>query len=515
MKKLLFLSAVLTALATAAIGASVPYFTGPQTMDVGTLNQLIGSINSNIRGLGFSTGTRNFLDNGDAWVNQRNATATAATTSGCVETSYSADRWCADVNMASGAGQLAVATTPAPPPGFINVQTLVRNSGSLGQPQCAMQELPTLRATQLQGQQADLSVYAEALAGLAADNGNQAQLFLVTGTGAAQGLGGLRSAVGMTTTTKASSMTISTSTGLITNATAVVAGQPVWMTAAAMPGGITSGQAYYVSTALLNSGTAFAVAPTYAQAIAGTGTVVPSSGGTTVVINVPYITPVWTGLAVYGPGNAGQGQTSAAQAFGQAFSQPFTLLSAQYTRISTGPIALPTNVTEVAALICFTPLASSSGGSTDGIAFTGAQLEVLPANITTPGDYEFLRPQDQVQATQRYYLQANEPVTGAPVASGVLSSTTACTLDFPFPVPMDTTPVFATIGTLSTSTFRIQDSTTSTLASTFLGAGTANTVNHGQLVATLTTASTAGWACQLQGGGASGSTNGFDFGADF
>ena len=425
--------------------------------------------------------------------------------------------------MASGAGQLAVVTsTPSPVIGATNSQTLVRNSGSLGQPVCAWQEVPTVRATQLAGQNVIFSAYLQALAGLSADNGNQAQLFLITGTGTNQGLGSLRSGVGMTATVKASSVTVAT-TGILTNASTVVAGQPIYFTAATMPTGLTSGQIYYVSTTNLTSGTSFSVASTYAGAMAGS-IVAPSSTGTTVVLNLPIITPVWTGLTVYGANNAGPfslgastASASAQQEYGAAFAQPFTLSASQWNRFSTGVISLPTGVTEVAVAACFTPNVGSSGGSTDGIAIGPVQLEIAGPNQTTPSVYEYKSNEWENVSALRYAWIIPEPAAAVSTPfTGFYATTTDCELAAQTPVPMDVIPAVSFTGTaLSTSTFKIVNATGAgvALASTFLVSSTLSTPGLTSVrLASTTGASTAGWGCQLIGNNAGAVIN---VGADF
>ena len=64
---------------------------------------------------------------------------------------------------------------------------IYRTSGALTQPICTWQAIPTPQSTQLAGQTVTFSVYAAALAGLAADNGNVANLVIITGTGTDQG----------------------------------------------------------------------------------------------------------------------------------------------------------------------------------------------------------------------------------------------------------------------------------------------------------------------------------------
>jgi len=524
-KKIGILAAAALLSTTALYAASIPNlsFFDPTNPLLG-INGLIQSLNGFITpgSMAPYASGRNFLDNGAMQVDQRSAFAVvsiAATTSGPIEAtgttagSYAADRWAADINMATGNGQIIsnVTSTPSPPAGFTYSTTLTRFGGLLLQPVCAEQEIPTVRATQMAGQTVILSIYAQALAGLAADNGNNFNLYLITGTGADQGLGALKSAVGMTTTTKQSSFTISTTTGLITNATTVVAGQPVTMTAATMSVGIVSGQVYYVSTALLNSGTAFAVAPTYAQAIAGTNTVIPATGGTTDVINIGYITPVWTGLAVYGGNGAGQGQSSAAQAYGQAEAVTYSLSATVWNRYSTGPINLPTTVTEAAALICFQPNnAVTAGGATDGIAFTGAQLEIAGPNQTTPSPYEFKPTEQEIVSAYRYAWIFAEPAAsvGTPWVGVVNAAGTACDLTAETPVPMVAIPNIAFVGPAAAptaTTFKVvSGATAAALGTPFLAASTTGTagLNSVGLLATAA-GQTAGWGCKLIGAGGS------------
>jgi len=202
--RLLSALAAIGVTACVAYAANIPLITGPQDPSQlnATINTLINSINTLITPQSMSTfrDNRNFIDNGGMDIQQRGTgAATCATTSGIVATSYAADRWACDVNVGSGAGQLTVITaTPSPPTGFNASLKLNRNSGALTQQQCAWQELRTQDVVKLQGQPVILSFYAQALAGLAADNGNAITAVIITGTGTDQGLGGLRSAVGMT-----------------------------------------------------------------------------------------------------------------------------------------------------------------------------------------------------------------------------------------------------------------------------------------------------------------------------
>ncbi len=422
------------------------------------------------------------------------------------------------MNFVTGAGTLTQATsTPTPPPGFQDEAKLYRTSGALAAPVCANQELPFQKAAAIAGKVVDFSVYMQALAGLSADNGNLAFIALITGTDSGGvGFGNLRggSGVNMSTSNKAISSTVSTTTGLITAAVTAAAGQPVYFTAATMPTGLTSGQIYYVSSNLLNSGTAFTVAATYAQAIAGTNTIIPSTSGTTLVSNAPTFTPAWTGLTIYGIG-AGNGGTQGT-GYGAITSNAVTLSAANWTRVDSGPLQLPQGITEAAVLVCFNPNNASSGGTTDGLAFTGAQLEVLSSNRTTATGYEFKAPVIELAAAQRFYFQMNDTTTGSPVGPiGTLLTTTTGGFVYNLPVPMDATPIFNAVGTVTTTTFKVYVAAdTSTLTSAGITAPTYAPDNRAVgFVATLTTASTAGWACELVGqtSGAAVLTWGVDF----
>jgi hypothetical protein len=271
---------------------------------------------------------RNLLDNGEMKVQQRGTgTATCGTTAGLAITSYAADRWGCDVNVTSGAGQLTpITSSPTPPVGFSQALKLVRNSGALTQPQCAWQEIKTADVIAAQGQLVTLSYYAQALAGLAADNGNVIQSVIITGTGTDQGMGVLRSAVGMTAS--------------------------------------------------------------------------------------PAITPVWTGLATL-----------------QTQSQ--TLSASAFNRFVAPAVAVPTTVTEMAVGLCFTPTATGAG-TTDGFAFTGAQLEV--GGAASP--YEWRPLGMEVVKAQRYFWQLTESNTVLPYTCTV-TGTNATSCPLVNPVKMD------------------------------------------------------------------------------
>lgn len=159
---------------------------------------------------------------------------------------------------------------------------------------------------------------------------------------------------------------------------------------------------------------------------------------------------------------------------------------------------LPANATEAAVQICYTP--TGTAGANDYFQTTGVQLQ----QGTVATNFEVRPLGIELAKDQRYFWQINEPAAGYGIGStGVLSTTTNCMLSIATPVPMRAAPAITFGGTaLSTSTWKIQNSTTSTLASTFLGAGAGQTIGSLNINATLTTASTAGWGCQLQGNAA-------------
>ena len=135
---------------------------------------------------------KNYLDNGSMNVQQygTGVVTCAVASAGSTVSTYGPDRWTCDANVTSGAGRQQLVTTAALlPTGFANVNNLWRVSGSLAQPVCAIQEIPTNESTALAGKTVTLSLYATALAGLAADNNSLINGYVIYGTGAAQGLG--------------------------------------------------------------------------------------------------------------------------------------------------------------------------------------------------------------------------------------------------------------------------------------------------------------------------------------
>ena len=486
--------------AASAFAAQIPLVSGPLDPGnaLGNENALIQMLNGNVATGAGVTFPKNVLDNSNFQISQRGTGAsTCGTTSGMPETAYGPDRWACDINEATGAGQITqVSATPTPVVGAQFAATLVRNSGSLTNPACMIQEIPYAKVLGLQGQMVDFSVYLQALAGLSADNGNQANLYVFSGTTADQGLGT------MTTSVKAASVTASSTTNLVTYTNTLVAGQPVYFTAATMPTGLTTNQVYYVSSTGLTT-SVFSVANSYAAAIAGTVTPLGSSG-TTVVVYVPYITPAWTGLSVLGQSSA---------VFQNAPN--LTLSATAWARYSTGLLPVPNNAAELAVAVCFTPTVAVSGGSTDGLAVDWAQLEAIGPNGTGPTQYESKDSLLELLTAQRYAYQINEPASSKIVSQGgAYETATICDVVIKLPVSMRVAPTLTLTGGSATTWAVMSKSTTPVvLASTWLiqDAVIGNTVDSIALQAT-TASTTAGFACELVGAGGGAS---IFAGADF
>lgn len=186
------------ALLASGARAAIPYLpsTNPQYADasqiLGTLNYLIGQINTfvNPQVLAIPSTPRNLIDNGGMSVQQRGTGTRTCGTTTIPSSAYSADRWGCNVNVTSGAGTLQVITTnlpAAPLPAFNAAMLFYRTSGTLAQPQCVMQELPTTRVTPMQGQNLVLSFYAQGLALMLAEQ-TTLNAYIFTGTGADEGL---------------------------------------------------------------------------------------------------------------------------------------------------------------------------------------------------------------------------------------------------------------------------------------------------------------------------------------
>lgn len=177
----------------AVVQTNIAPFTGPQdpSQIFFYLNTLIAQLN-NVLLANFAAdfnNPRNLVDNGQMQVQQRGTGTRTCGTTTVPSTAYAADRFGCNVNVTSGAGVLQVITTGLPASPVFNAGLLFyRNSGSLAQPQCVMQEIVSSKIVPLQGQTVALSFYAQGLAAMLAEQ-TTLNAYLFTGTGTDQGLG--------------------------------------------------------------------------------------------------------------------------------------------------------------------------------------------------------------------------------------------------------------------------------------------------------------------------------------
>lgn len=399
--KVIAAGAAILASVIAAKAVNIPLLTGPAFNEPSqieaTLNFVIQQINTLVTAqsvAAFNT-PRNLLDNGEMLIQQRGTgTVNCGGTSGVTAATYSADRWACDVNVGSQAGQMApVGITSLPQ--FLQALKLWRNSGALTQPVCAWQEIKKADLLAVQGKNIIASLYIEALAGLVADNGGTANLIVITGTGADEGLGSLRSAVGMTAS--------------------------------------------------------------------------------------PAITPAWTGLATL-------------------VNTPISgLVATAWTRPNTGPQFVATTVTEMAVGVCFTPTATGAG-ATDGIQFTGVQLEASDVQSLTPSSYEHRPTQLELASVQRFAYAWPEAASGVAQLGCALTAATTCEAALAFPVPMDVAPVLSQIGTAIAggTTYKINSATAGLTNVSAMATKTANSVNAASFTMT-TSGATTGQAGVIEG----------------
>lgn len=137
----------------------------------------------------------------------------------------------------------------------------------------------------------------------------------------------------------------------------------------------------------------------------------------------PAITPAFTGVAT---------------AVNQSVALPSTPAWTRYS--ATAPI--PTTATEIAVAICFTPTAAGAG-TTDGIAFTGAQLE----QGSVVSQYEFKPVALELTEAQRYFYRVTESATAATMRGSCVNLTSSisnCIVKFPVPMAKVPTMTYAT-----------------------------------------------------------------------
>jgi hypothetical protein len=200
MKRFLFAVSLFLACAGLAHAAGIPVQLIPGPWNVSQIGDYIGRIFQAVNQYASGYQPINVLDNGAMLVNQRGAAARAGgAASGPGILNYGPDRWAVDTNVTSGVGYSNEVTSAAGvtfAPGFSTMMSVYRNSGALTQPIVAEQEIKSASATLLAGRNVILSCWLAANGGAPA--GVTATLYLWTGTGTDEGLGALRSAVGMT-----------------------------------------------------------------------------------------------------------------------------------------------------------------------------------------------------------------------------------------------------------------------------------------------------------------------------
>jgi hypothetical protein len=168
----------------------------------------------------------------------------------------------------------------------------------------------------------------------------------------------------------------------------------------------------------------------------------------------PAITPAWTGIAF-------------------VVNQQVITVSTTAGRYSvTGTI--PATATEVGVAICFTPTATGAG-TTDGFAFTGAQLEVAPS----PTAFEFVPFENELRTAQRYFWRITESATVISRRdSGCAVSTTSlavCQINFPQVMRVAPTMTYTAGFTLTVAAQTSAVVCTATRTSTTLTGAAANT----------------------------------------
>lgn len=198
----------------------------------------------------------------------------------------------------------------------------------------------------------------------------------------------------------------------------------------------------------------------------------------------PAITPAWTGIAT-------------------AANIPVTLTAA-WSRYNTGAVAIPSTTTEIAVEICFTPTATGAG-TTDGLAFTGAQLEPLTGTATTPGPFQFK--QNETVELFRYFWKLSESAAVTAVAPCAAIDTTHTNCIVEYPAVMRAVPVvtYATGFATPTSTTQATLGACTTLAAAATVASTAPNNASALVTCTAGTVPAAGVASFLYSNGGTGS----------
>jgi hypothetical protein len=215
-----------------------------------------------------------------------------------------------------------------------------------------------------------------------------------------------------------------------------------------------------------------------ASIITGTGT----DQGLGTLTASPAITPAWTGIAF-------------------AVNQQPVQLTTAFARYQI-TVTLATTVTELGVELCFTPTATGAG-TTDGFAFTGAQLEVA----ASASAFEFQPYQLELAIAQTYYQRFAELAAAYPLngyCEALTANTNGCTLALA--QTMRATP---TITITTAGTFKVNIANTLTTIAT----PTAALCGLNACAITAANTNTAGQVEQLTG--AAGGTGVWEVSADF
>ncbi|WP_439392335.1 hypothetical protein ACRQ5Q_22325 [Bradyrhizobium sp. PMVTL-01] len=220
----------------------------------------------------------------------------------------------------------------------------------------------------------------------------------------------------------------------------------------------------------------------------------------------------YSGGAVTATIGYGTGTDDTATNFASGSWANYTAVTNTFTPTSTWtrysmPFAVPaqvasTNVSQVGFKMAWTP--SGTAGANDWIEVTGIQCEVNDTGVA--GGFEHRPASIELLMAQRYLLVINEPATGVRVATGWLATTTTCKVTLAFPDTMRAAPSVTFAGSaLSGTTWVAQNlNTSSVLATPFLAVDGAHVPTNMNLVATLSSAGTAGQGCGLAGAGGGG-----------
>lgn len=188
----------------------------------------------------------------------------------------------------------------------------------------------------------------------------------------------------------------------------------------------------------------------------------------------PAITPAWTGIAT--PLNRALVATTS------------------WVRYQAS-VAITSTVTEIAVGICFTPTATGAG-ATDGLAFTGVQLE----QGSVASAYEFRPIATELARAQRYAVSITEAASGVAMFNGNVTATNTCEFAYNFPVRMRAASTLSQIGTAiaAGTTYKTNSATGGVANVSAMATKTSNSVDAGSFTVT-SAAATAGQACTLEG----------------